>query len=70
MSRLVNFPKSIAPFGSLIVIGLKKVVENMQFDDIRNMTMSTLKALTKALGHADVGLAVMGAETDRPKEDQ
>lgn len=73
MSRLVDHPASVAPFGPLLVPELKKVVEQVQFEDIRDIAMSALQALTRALGHADVEAAmaaVMRAEADRVEEEQ
>jgi hypothetical protein len=58
MSRLVDSPNAVAPFGPLLVPELKKVVENVQFEDIRDVALSALQALTRALGHADIEAAV------------
>jgi len=54
MSKLVDSPTAVAPFGPLLVPDLKTVVENVQFVEIRNYAMDALKALTKALGHSSV----------------
>mmetsp|Transcript_2867 Transcript_2867/g.5231 ORF Transcript_2867/g.5231 Transcript_2867/m.5231 type:complete len:583 (-) Transcript_2867:123-1871(-) len=73
MSRLVDSPNAVAPFGPLLVPELKKVVENVQFEDIRDVALSALQALTKALGHADIESAVasiMRAEAERAEEEQ
>ena len=58
MSRLVDSPNAVAPFGPLLVPELKKVVEQIQFEDIRDVALSALQALTQALGHADVESAM------------
>ena len=58
MSRLVDSPNAVAPFGPLLVPELKKVVENVQFEDIRDVALSALQALCRALGHADIEAAV------------
>ncbi|KAL7535913.1 hypothetical protein ACHAXR_006808 [Thalassiosira sp. AJA248-18] len=73
MSRLVDSPKAVAPFGPLLVPELKKVVENVQFEDIRDIALSALQALTRALGHADIETAmasIMRAEAERAEEEQ
>lgn len=73
MSRLVDSPNAVKPFGPLLVPELKKVVENVQFEDIRDVALSALQALTRALGHADVEAAVasiMREEADRAEEEQ
>lgn len=73
MSRLVDSPTAVAPFGPLLVPELKKVVENVQFEDIRDVALSALQALTKALGHADIESAmasIMRAEAERAEEEQ
>lgn len=73
MSRLVDSPNAVAPFGSLLVPELKKVVENVQFEDIRDVALSALQALTKALGHADIEEAmqsIMQAEAAKAAEEQ
>lgn len=73
MSRLVDSPGAVAPFGPLLVPELKKVVENVQFEDIRDVALSALQALTRALGHADVESAmasIMRAEAERAEEEQ
>lgn len=73
MSRLVDSPNAVAPFGPLLVPELKKVVENVQFEDIRDIALSALQALTRALGHSDIEAAmaaVMKAEAERVKEEQ
>ena len=58
MSRLVETPEAVAPFGPLLVPELKKVAENVQFEEIRDAALKALNALTKALGHADIESAV------------
>lgn len=73
MSRLVDSPKAVEPFGPLLVPELKKVVENVQFEDIRDIALSALQALTRALGHSDVEAAmasIMRAEAERAEEEQ
>lgn len=50
MSRLVGTPDDVAPFGPLLVPELKKVSENVQFDEIRDEALKALANLTKALG--------------------
>lgn len=73
MSRLVDSPNAVAPFGPLLVPELKKVVENVQFEDIRDVALSALQALTRALGHSDVEsavAAVMLAEAKRAEAEQ
>eukprot|EP00579_Thalassiosira_antarctica_P000565 CAMPEP_0201874506 /NCGR_PEP_ID=MMETSP0902-20130614/6743_1 /ASSEMBLY_ACC=CAM_ASM_000551 /TAXON_ID=420261 /ORGANISM="Thalassiosira antarctica, Strain CCMP982" /LENGTH=577 /DNA_ID=CAMNT_0048401393 /DNA_START=59 /DNA_END=1792 /DNA_ORIENTATION=+ len=73
MSRLVDSPNAVAPFGPLLVPELKKVVENVQFEDIRDVALSALQTLTKALGHADIEsamAAIMAAEAERAQEEQ
>merc|ERR1719203_880265 len=73
MSRLVDSPNAVKPFGPLLVPELKKVVENVQFEDIRDIALSALQALTRALGHSDVEAAmasIMRAEAERAEEEQ
>lgn len=50
MSKLVETPAAIAPFGSLLVPELQKVVKNVQFEEIRDEALKALNSLTKALG--------------------
>jgi hypothetical protein len=50
MSKLVETPSAIAPFGSLLVPELQKVVKNVQFEEIRDEALKALNNLTKALG--------------------
>ncbi|CAJ1903510.1 unnamed protein product [Cylindrotheca closterium] len=50
MSRLVGTPDDVAPFGPLLVPELKKVSENVQFEEIRDEALRALANLTKALG--------------------
>jgi hypothetical protein len=52
MSRLVSSPQDVAPFGPLLVPELKKVANNVQFEEIRDEALKALKFLTKALGAA------------------
>lgn len=73
MSRLVDSPGAVAPFGPLLVPELKKVAENVQFEEIRDAALKALKALTKALGHASVESAVqsvMAEEAERVEAEQ
>lgn len=51
MSRLVDAPASLQPFGHLLVPELNKVIANMQFEDIRDVALSAMHTLTKALGN-------------------
>ena len=50
MSKLVETPSAVAPFGSLLVPELQKVSENVQFEEIRDEALKALANLTKALG--------------------
>uniref|UniRef100_A0A7S1GLC0 TOG domain-containing protein n=1 Tax=Cyclophora tenuis TaxID=216820 RepID=A0A7S1GLC0_CYCTE len=50
MSRLVESPTAVAPFGPLLVPELKKVANNVQFEEIRDEALKALSNLTKALG--------------------
>mmetsp|Transcript_20951 Transcript_20951/g.31597 ORF Transcript_20951/g.31597 Transcript_20951/m.31597 type:complete len:615 (+) Transcript_20951:323-2167(+) len=52
MSRLVESPEAVAPFGPLLVPELQKVSQNVQFEEIRDAALSALNNLTKALGDA------------------
>jgi hypothetical protein len=52
MSRLVEKPEDVAPFGPLLVPELLKVSENVQFEEIRDAALEALSNLTKALGDA------------------
>eukprot|EP00587_Corethron_hystrix_P006065 CAMPEP_0113308822 /NCGR_PEP_ID=MMETSP0010_2-20120614/7118_1 /TAXON_ID=216773 ORGANISM="Corethron hystrix, Strain 308" /NCGR_SAMPLE_ID=MMETSP0010_2 /ASSEMBLY_ACC=CAM_ASM_000155 /LENGTH=538 /DNA_ID=CAMNT_0000163963 /DNA_START=315 /DNA_END=1932 /DNA_ORIENTATION=+ /assembly_acc=CAM_ASM_000155 len=61
MSRLVSRPEDVAPFGPLLVPELRKVVENVQFEHMRDVAMAALKTLTRALGHSSVEEAVAAA---------
>lgn len=73
MSRLVETPEAVAPFGPLLVPDLKRVAENVQFDEIRDAALAALNALTKALGHASVDEAIntmMKEENERIKIEQ
>lgn len=58
MSRLVETPTAVAPFGPLLVPELKKVAENVQFEEIRDAALKALNALTRALGHEDIESAI------------
>jgi len=73
MSRLVETPDAVAPFGPLLVPDLKKVAENVQFEEIRDAALAALQTLTKALGHASIEDAVdniMAEESRRIKAEQ
>jgi Arc/MetJ family transcription regulator len=54
MGKLVETKQAIAPFGSLLVPELKKVSQNVQFEEIRDEALRALASLTKALGDAYV----------------
>jgi len=58
MSRLVETPDAVAPFGPLLVPELKKVADTVQFEEIRDEALGALKTLTKALGHSSIEEAV------------
>jgi hypothetical protein len=58
MSRLVETPTAVAPFGPLLVPELKKVAENVAFEEIRDAALKALGALTKALGHSSIETAI------------
>jgi hypothetical protein len=52
----------------LLVPDLKKVAENVQFEEIRDAALAALGALTKSLGHTDIDSAIssiMKDENDR-----
>jgi len=73
MSRLVETPEAVAPFGPLLVPDLKKVSENVQFEEIRDAALAALKTLTKALGHAspeEAFASMMEEETKRVEEEE
>merc|ERR1719330_1722172 len=73
MSRLVETPEAVAPFGPLLVPELKKVAENVQFEEIRDAALKALGALTKALGHSSIDSAVsaiMKEESERIEAEQ
>lgn len=62
MSKLVESPASVAPFGSLLVPELQKVAANVQFEEIRDESLKALKNLTKALGDLYVATDGMNGE--------
>jgi len=64
MSRLVDTPSAVAPFGPLLVPELKRVATNVQFEEIREEALKALSNLTKALGEAYM------AEADNAKVEQ
>ena len=64
MSKLVETPQAIAPFGSLLVPELQKVAANVQFEEIRDESLKALKSLTKALGDQYRSVAVDGETTN------
>eukprot|EP00977_Amphora_coffeiformis_P012538 scaffold3122_cov140-Amphora_coffeaeformis.AAC.4 len=76
MSKLVETPSAVAPFGSLLVPELQKVSENVQFTEIRDEALKALASLTKALGDSykvdhDEGHAdEMKNETNRIEAEQ
>lgn len=73
MSKLVETPAAVAPFGPLLIPDLKKVAENVQFEDIRDAALAALNALTKALGHGSVDDAIshmMKEESNRIEAEQ
>merc|ERR1719330_709128 len=73
MSRLVETPEAVGPFGPLLVPELKKVAENVQFEEIRDAALNALGALTKALGHSSIDSAVsaiMKEESERIEAEQ
>lgn len=73
MSRLVETPEAVGPFGPLLVPDLKRVAENVQFDEIRDAALAALNALTRALGHASVDEALnvmMREENERIEAEQ
>lgn len=53
MSKLVENPASVAPFGPLLLPELQKMVTNVAFEELRDNALSALNALTKALGEAE-----------------
>jgi hypothetical protein len=75
MSKLVETPQAVAPFGDLLVPELQKVAANVQFEEIRDEALKALNSLTKALGdqyRATTGESseVMEAEQDRVVAEQ
>ena len=71
MSKLVEKPEAVAPFGSLLVPELQKVCQNVQFQEIRDEALKALQNLTKALGDsyklADDETAVDAMEQERQR---
>ncbi len=73
MSKLVETPDAVAPFGPLLVPELKKVAENVQFEEIRDAALAALGSLTKALGHSSIDGAIssiMQEEAERIEAEQ
>ena len=73
MSRLVETPEAVAPFGPLLVPELQKVAQNVQFEEIRDAALAALGALTKALGHSSIDNAIssiMKEESERIEAEQ
>lgn len=70
MSRLVETPDAVAPFGPLLVPELKKVAENVQFEEIRDAALAALSALTKALGHDDIDSAISSIMKEEYEKNQ
>lgn len=50
MSRLVETPEAVRPFGPLLVPELRRCASNVQFEEIRDEALKALSNLTKALG--------------------
>lgn len=50
MSRLVETPEAVKPFGPLLVPELRRCASNVQFEEIRDEALKALSNLTKALG--------------------
>ena len=67
MSKLVERPEAVAPFGSLLVPELQKVCENVQFQEIRDEALKALANLTKALGDL---YKVKQAESSKSQADE
>ena len=72
MSKLVETPQAVAPFGNLLVPELQKVAANVQFEEIRDESLKALTALTKALGDQYKAVAEQQQQQgpDRPNPDQ
>jgi hypothetical protein len=74
MSKLVESPAAIAPFGSLLMPELQKVAMNVQFEEIRDEALKALKSLTKALGDlyslADEANKAANMENEAAKVDE
>lgn len=68
MSKLVERPESVAPFGSLLVPELQKVCENVQFQEIRDEALKALANLTKALGDSYKASEDQSAEKEMEAE--
>jgi hypothetical protein len=71
MSKLVESPASVAPFGSLLVPELQKVAANVQFEEIRDESLKALQNLTKALGdlYSAATDPAAGVESEETKND-
>lgn len=52
MSKLVDQPSAVAPFGPLLVPELRRVAKEVQFEEIRDEALKALNSLTKALGES------------------
>ena len=71
MSKLVETPEAVAPFGPLLVPELKRVATNVQFEEIRDEALKALSSLTKALGDSymatddDVAVAEVAKEMSK-----
>lgn len=75
MSKLVERPEAVAPFGSLLVPELQKVCQNVQFEEIRDEALKALNNLTKALGDSykatdDDNAVAMREEQQRVEAEQ
>jgi len=68
MSKLVVTPQAVAPFGHLLVPELKRVTENVQFEEIRDEALKALSSLTKALGDLYSAVAASAEETESNKK--
>ena len=66
MSKLVETPDAVAPFGSLLVPELHKVSKNVQFQEIRDEALKALDNLTKALDASQGTTRCCSSATKRP----
>lgn len=71
MSKLVETPAAIAPFKSLLIPELQRVIQNVQFVEIREEALKALAGLTKALGdHYSSSAAAATSQKQPPKTSQ